>query len=317
MISGALLLPTRMDMTAFYTRRLKKILIPLVVWSLLTPVFYYLYLSSGIQSASPGLPADGFTASGTINKLYTWIFNFNYATTPLWYLYMLVGLYLFMPIIGAWLEQARKKEIQIFLGLWVASMCLPYVQMLLPVLGYQGNYGNMGILGVCDWNPYGTFYYFAGFLGYLVLAYYLIRFPLDWNWGRTLGVAIPMFLLGYAATLVGFLIVQSHYADDYSKLEIPWYFSGINVFLMTCAIFLVFMRIKAAPSPVVSKIASLTFGVFLCHFFFVQVAYDLVHPYVPLPPYLMIPLMACLAFAVSLLLSWLLSLTPLTRRTIM
>lgn len=49
-------------------------------------------------------------------------------------------------------------------------MCLPYLQMIAPLLGYNGNYGNMGLLGVCDWNPYGMLYYFSGFLGYLVLG---------------------------------------------------------------------------------------------------------------------------------------------------
>lgn len=97
---------------------------------------------------------------------------------------MLVGLYLFMPIMSAWLTQAKRKDVKIFLGIWIFSMVLPYVQMLAPTLGYEGNYGNMGILGICDWNPYGMFYNFAGFMGYMVLAHYLMKYPLDWNWKR-------------------------------------------------------------------------------------------------------------------------------------
>lgn len=41
-------------------------------------------------------------------KLYTFIFNFNFDTVPLWYLYMLIGLYLVMPIVSGWLEKRRK-----------------------------------------------------------------------------------------------------------------------------------------------------------------------------------------------------------------
>ena len=35
------------------------------------------------------------TLEMTITKIWTFIFNFNYDTTPLWYLYMLVGLVLY------------------------------------------------------------------------------------------------------------------------------------------------------------------------------------------------------------------------------
>ena len=46
----------------------------------------------------------------SITKIWTFIFNFNYDTTPLWYLYMLVGLYFIIPIFHAWLERATDLE---------------------------------------------------------------------------------------------------------------------------------------------------------------------------------------------------------------
>lgn len=154
-----------------------------------------------MQTASPNIVMDTYTWSATVDKLYTFIFNFNYDTTPLWYVYMLVGLYLFMPIMSAWLTQAKRKDVKIFLGIWIFSMVLPYVQMLAPTLGYEGNYGNMGILGICDWNPYGMFYNFAGFMGYMVLAHYLMKYPLNWNWKKTLSITLPLFLAGFAYLL--------------------------------------------------------------------------------------------------------------------
>lgn len=71
-------------------------------------LFYFLYFAAGVQTASPNIVMDTYTWSATVDKLYTFIFNFNYDTTPLWYVYMLVGLYLFMPIMSAWLT--RPKE---------------------------------------------------------------------------------------------------------------------------------------------------------------------------------------------------------------
>lgn len=319
MISGVLLLPVKLDTVSFYKRRLKRIVIPLVVWSVLLPFMYYGYFKTGVISGNPAMPGmETFTLDATWSKVYTFIFNFNYDTTPLWYLYMLVGIYLFIPFIGAWLKQAEQKEIKLFLKIWIAAMCLPIIQMIAPMLGYQGVGGNMGILGVCDWNPYGTFYYFSGFLGYVVLAHYLVRYPLNWSWAKTLAIAIPLFAAGYAVTWLGFLYLQKQYPGSYPKLEVIWYFAGINVFMMTFAVFIVFQKIKAQPSVLVSRIAALTFGVYLCHFVFVQACYDWIYGAMPdIPALLKIPVIAVLSFAVSLLVTWLLSLTRLTRKAIM
>lgn len=318
MISGVLLLPVHMDTVSFYKRRLKRILIPLVVWSVLLPFMYYGYFQTGATSVSPALPAmETFTLDATWTKVYTFIFNFNYDTTPMWYLYMLVGIYLFIPFIGAWLRQAEQQEIKLFLKIWVVAMCLPIIQMVAPMLGYQGVGGNMGILGVCDWNPFGTFYYFSGFLGYVVLAHYLVRFPLNWSWGKTLAIALPLFAVGYAVTWLGFLLLQKQYPGNYARLEVIWYFAGINVFMMTFAVFVIFQKIRLRPSALVSRIAALTFGVYLCHFVFVQVCYDWIYAALPTYAFLKIPVIAVLSFALSLLVTWLLSLTKLTRKAIM
>lgn len=318
MISGVLLLPVNMDMATFYSKRAKRLLIPFLFWSLMLPILYYLYINySGIEIISPNIIAEDHTLGMTFQKLYTFIFNFNYDTTPLWYAYMLIGLYLFMPIIGAWLKQATKRDIQWFLRIWVVSMCLPYIQMIAPYLGYTGNFGNMGLLGICDWNPYGTFYYFSGFLGYPVLAYYLVKYPLNWSWSRTLSVAIPLFLIGYAVTSGGYILMQQHSPGNFANLEIIWYFSGINVFLMTLGVFIVMQKIKVKPSSVLSKTAALTFGVYLSHFILIQLGYDLIYPNIPVPPFAKILLIAVFTFLISLFIIWLMSLNKITRKTIM
>jgi hypothetical protein len=229
---------------------------------------------------------------------------------------MLVGLYLFMPIISAWLVQAKKRDIQWFLRIWIISMCLPYVQMVAPYLGYTGNFGNMGLLGICDWNAYGMFYYFSGFLGYIVLAYYLVQFPLNWSWSRTLSIAIPLFLIGYAITAGGFILTQEYHPGSYANLEIIWYFSGINVFLMTFSVFIIMQKVKIKPSPFLKKAAGLTFGIYLCHFIFVQLGYDIIYPNIPAPAFIKILLIAVFSFGISLFITWLMSLNKITRKTI-
>ena len=318
MISGILLIPTGMGMTDFYKRRLKRVVIPLVIWSLILPFLYYAYFQLGITTNNPNIVAADHTLQATMSKLGSFIFNFQYATIPLWYLYMLVGLYLFMPIIGSWLASASKKDIRCFLGIWIVSMTLPYLQLIAPALGYTGNYGDMGLLGVCTWNPYGMLYYFSGFLGYIVLAYYLKTYPLEWSWKKTLGVAIPLFVAGYAITIAGLLYIQQAFPGDTWKIELFWLFAGINVFMMTLASFIVLQKLSIRQSPLLSKLAALTFGVYLCHFFFVQCGYDIIAKCLPGIPYaLQIPCIAIIAFAISLTLTWVLSKSRWTRKSVM
>ncbi|KAA5549057.1 acyltransferase [Adhaeribacter rhizoryzae] len=317
MISGVLLLPVTTDMTTFYAKRLKKLILPFVFWSLMLPILFYLYVNSGLKNINSNLlPAD-YTWQTTIQKMYTFVFNFNYDTTALWYVYMLIGLYLFMPIISAWLKQASKRDLHWFLLFWIISMGVPYLEIVAPHFGYTGNYGNRGVLGVSFWNAFGTFYYFAGFLGYLVLAFYLIKYPLNWSWRRTLAVAIPLFLVGYAVTTAGFILIQQYFPGSYASLEIIWYFYGINVILMTLPIFMVIQKSNPKARPWLSKMAALSFGIFLCHYIFVHLSYDFVSPLTFLPAFVKIILIAIISFVISLLVSWLLSLNNITRKVIM
>lgn len=301
MMTGVLLLPVTRTMPQFYRRRIGRILPPLIFWSVALPLFYWLYINHVSPSANPAISSSDYTFHETVRRAVTFIFNFNYTTTPLWYLYMLVGLYLIIPVLNAWLVQARKKDLQLFLSVWFFTLFIPYIKMFAPALGYEGNYGNMGIFGVCDWNEYGAFHYISGFIGYLVLAYYLVEYPLKLSLAKTLLYGIPLFLTGYAITSFGFVELQRYYPGNYAYLEIIWFFTGINVFMMTLPVFVIIQKLPVRPNRWLARTASLTFGIYLCHFFFVQVGYDLLTS-VSLPVPAKIVSGAIFAFAVSALL---------------
>jgi len=315
MITGFLLFPVTMSTTEFYSKRIKKIVIPLIFWSLITPFLYFAYLSF-FETSNPNIVLSSFTLDATLTKLYIFVFNFSYDTIPLWYLYMLVGLYLVMPIFGAWLNQATQKEVKVFLMLWGVTMILPLVELFAPLAGYGGNYGDKGLLGECLWNPYGTFYYFSGFIGYAVLAYYLKKYPLNWTWTKTLCITIPLFIAGYCITYYGFIAAGRVYADNYAYLEIPWYFTGINVFMMTIPIYLIIQKIQWRESQIVKRLAGLTMGIFLCHFFFVQLFYDVLYPLLNVSPYLKILIIALTVFVLTAGIVWVLSKNKFTRKII-
>ena len=319
MMTGVLLLPVGerdRGVSAFYRRRVGRLVWPLAFWSIMLPIMGYCYFNFVNPDTANAMLSGGlYDTERFIPRLWTWVFNFNYDTTALWYLYMLIGLYLIIPILNAWLLSASQRDIRTVLALWVVSLLLPYVVMFAPELGYEGNYGNFGILGVCDWNVYGSFYYLSGFVGYLILAYYLKTYPLQWSAGKTAAIMLPMFAVGYAITYAGYVAVQEIHPGDYSFLEIIWLFCGINVFMMTLPVFVAVQRINFCPRPWVASLASLTFGIYLVHFPLESVAYD-AFATLGLPAWVRILLASVAVFAVTAAIVWLLRLSKLTRRLV-
>ncbi|MFT3902243.1 MAG: acyltransferase family protein [Niabella sp.] len=314
MMSGILLFPVKTDLITFYKKRIGRIIVPLIFWSVVLPFAFYVYLNFVKDSSSVLIDMNNFTLTATLKKIWTSVFNFTYDTTPMWYVYMLIGLYLIIPIFSVWLERASKKDIQWFLVFWGISLIAPYIKMAAPLLGYTGNNGNRGLWGVCDWNEFGTFYYFSGFLGYIILAYYFMKFPLNWSWRKTLTLTIPAFIVGFGSTFAGFLITQKHYPGQYANLEIVWYFCNINVALMTVSVFLVFQKINFRASKMLRDWSAATFGIFLCHFIIVQMLTDVFLDLKNVPTSLRILSIACISFVLSFFVMKLLGSNRFTRR---
>ena len=318
MMTGVLLFPVKGTLGEFYGKRLKRLLVPIVFWSLALPIMYYTYFQLAGPSTSPSVDMNTFTGAMTLQKMYTFIFNFNYDTTPLWYLYMLVGLYFVIPVFSSWMQQTSQKDLKLFLKVWGITLFLPYIKMFAPALGYMGNYGHMGLYGECDWNAYGSFYYVSGFIGYLVLAHYLVKYPLNWSWKKLAAIGIPMWVVGYAITYGGYVLMNEKFPGNYAYLEILWLFSGINVFMMTFPIFVAIQKTNVKSSPWLSRMASMTFGIYLCHFVFVQMGYDFYLHILPesVPALVRIPLNTVTVFVVCYGLVRLLSINKLTRRLV-
>ncbi len=275
MMSGVLLFPVKqnLSLTSFYKKRIGRIILPLIFWSLMLPMANFLAFNY-VWTEPANLSLVGpYTVETLINRLYTWIFNFNYDTTPLWYVYMLAGIYLVIPIVSRWLETASAKDIRTVLYLWGVSLFIPYIQYFAPYFGYQGNYGNWGIWGVCSWNSFGSFYYMSGFMGYMILANYLMRHPVKCSLTRLNLIAIPMFAIGFIITYTGYVSMMP--SQNWALIELFWSFCSINVFMMTLPVFLWAERSQVKSTPFLTTLALMSFGVYLCHFSIVQWGYEI------------------------------------------
>lgn len=175
----------------------------------------------------------------------------------MWYIYLLIGLYLYLPVFSAWVEKASRRAQRWFLAAWAVTLFVPYYQEF--VTGY--------LWGTCSWNAFGMLYYFAGFNGYLLLGHYLRH--TDWSLGKTLAVGVPAFVIGYAVTFFGFRHMTSLPGVTPEQYELFLTYCSPNVVLMTIPLFMLCKKVSVRSELVRKALANLTlcgFGVYMVHY---------------------------------------------------
>lgn len=241
MISGYLLLPIKETASVFYKRRFTRLLIPFLFWSAMYAIVPYLLGST--------------TTSQMWHDLFIIPINFAPSAGHLWFVYMFIGVYLFIPIFSPWVQTASKRFKQFFLLIWVITLCFPYIKTIIPE-----------VWGECFWNKYHSGYYFSGYIGYLLLGNYIKEHV---TLSRSVGLlwGVIMVIIGYIITNLVFAH-QLPFAKDLPELELSWAFPTINVALMATGLFLIFRSISfksAAAESFFAKVSGLTYGMYLAH----------------------------------------------------
>ncbi len=129
---------------------------------------------------------------------------------------------------------------------------------------------------------------------------------------KTLAIALPIFVVGYLITVFSFIVMQDYFPGNYEYLEMVWYFTGINVAMMTVSVFLIVQKSKIRYSKSLASFSSLMFGVYLIHFIVVQAVYDVfigssIHPFIQILS------IAIISFAISYIIAVPLKKWKLTR----
>ena len=302
MITGALLLPVRGDASTFYKKRIPRVFYPFLIWSVLYNLFPWI---TGLLGLNPQIILDFFPYAGeevmqqsfsvSLEYILMIPFNFSILAVHMWYIYLLIGLYLYLPVFSAWVEKASERAKLMFLLAWGVTLLLPYYYQ------FVSNY----LWGTCSWNSFGMLYAFAGFNGYLLLGHYLKN--LEWSLKKTLAIGIPMFAVGYAVTFLGFRHITAlpEYTDE--MLELFFTYCCLNVVMMTIPVFMLAKKVKVNSERMKKALANLTvcgFGIYMIHYFFTGPSVVLMRA-INMPIGLQIPVAAILAFAVSWGLVWL------------
>ena len=261
--SSYLLFPLHDSTGVFFKKRLTRILGPFLIWTV-------------VYALAWGEPVQNF-------KDLLW--NFNYAAGHLWFVYMLLGIYLVMPMLSPWAEKVGKRELQLYLGLWLFTTLIPFFRAWLggsaPVIyGPSGipNPAKYPLWGEASWNTYGLFYYISGFLGYLLLGLYFRKFAGELSWKKTLAIALPSFLAGFCIGVFGFLRRVGADAGGVFPIEgpvglaalweTPWLNDSLGVALMAIGWILLLRKCTSAGGfyrRIVLPVSKASYGMYLSH----------------------------------------------------
>ena len=290
MLSGYFLFPVT-DTKSFLSKRLPRILIPFLIWSVIYACYQYL---RGVTTLDAAL----------INILLIPV-NLTMETGHLWFVYMLTGIYLFAPVLSGWVQTSTKKEMQYFLFFWIITLFVPYIHQLFPF-----------IWGEVPWNNHPMLHYFMGYFGYVVVANYLKKFHPQPSAALYIAAAV-MIVAGYAVTVFGF-IYRLPTAQTISGLELTWDFNTINVALMTTGIFILVKDVSLGNEEAVAEtsgfkllqdLSAKSYGMYLAHIICMNAVFGLMKN-LPFSTLINIPLMAVCTFVLTYMLIKILSLLP-------
>ena len=262
--SAYLQFPIKYSTKEFFRKRAIRILIPFAIWTI-------------VYALAWGEPVQNFKDL---------LLNFNYAAGHLWFVYMIAGLYLIMPLLSPWAQKVGKRELLFYMCLCLVTSFIPLIRDWVSETPAPVIHGTAGLprpalfplWGEASWNAYGVFYYLSGFIGYMLLGLYLRKFVGDLSWKRTLAISIPAFLVGWGIAFGGFMrrvyiscdgvFPASGNVDKAVWWETTWCNDTIGVVLMTIALVLLLRKVKSDGrfyQKILLPISKASYGMYLCH----------------------------------------------------
>ncbi len=138
MLSGALLLNRNDSLKDFLFKRFSRVLIPFLFWSIIYSIYHFYIVNSNF-----GFEYIAFFVK-SLNEGASYHF---------WYIYMLIGLYLAIPVLRVFVQNAQTNLIQYFLLLWFFFLLFSFFEIT-----FNKDF---------NWTIY------TGYVGYLILGYFI------------------------------------------------------------------------------------------------------------------------------------------------
>ncbi len=254
MVTGALLVPRESSVPSIL-RRVLRIAIPLVAWS----VIYLLWFRVTGDMTAPSI--------------------LNVAVGPvvyhLWYLYVLIGAYLFLPVMAGFYQANKTQTILFVLALWfLGASVVPTIAALTGIT----------IIGI-DWT------FLSWTAGYFVLGAVLYK-RLDL--GR---IRLSLVVVIWAATTAATALSTWYFsaADGAANQTFYRYFSpfivvgAVAAFVIMSKAYSRFFAARARVTRQLRWLSTVSFGIYLFHplaiyaLAKVGINYDFINPWLGIP----------------------------------
>lgn len=280
MLTGALMLSKEYELTYFLKKRFTRILLPFIFWSLIyISIEFITKMNNGTQISIIEM------CKFVVLRLLK-----GGSAVHLWYVYMIIGIYLVFPIINKWIIHSTNKEIIYFL-----IFCTIGIFFRIPVLN--------------ELYPKIDLSYFSGYLGYVILGYFLTT-KIDY---RKKMLPLVLFLLGIIATMVGTYIVTKEkgffYEGFYSAFSPTVILASIGFFLL--------IKNWDFKSKIWTKtiqfISKYSYGIYLSHFLVLIFLYRIGLDWSFISPIISIPIITTICLVISLCITFVLHKIPITK----
>lgn len=287
MISGAIFLDTdyELNIRRLYRHNILRMVILYIVWSCV----YGLYDSRSFDVSAVGMKP-------VLREMIMGRYH-------LWFIPMIVGIYVLLPILKGWLATAEKKTIEYFLGLFlVLKIICDTLRAWVETDELHSILDMLDVEMVCS------------YVGYFVLGYYLVHF------GISKKVRNTIYALFVPAAMVN-IVAGTRLSWRVGEADGSIYDSfTLFTFLMVIAIF-VFVKEKGSKcsfggrsTKVIRELSADTLGIYLLHIGVMEI----LRPYgvhsMMLPNIVGIPLFSILCFVICMLIAAVLRRIPVIGR---
>ena len=286
MVTGALFLDTKREINV--KKNFKRILFALIFWRLI-----YALLVNGVRYPL-------FSQEWLIETLRYFLLHSGHT----WYLYMLLGFYMILPILQQ-IASSEKAE-KYFLLVWFAFSVLPILEVI-PKIGdvvvFVKNSMNVNII--------------AGFSGYFLLGHFLSNYksPILMN---TISLAL-IGLGGVLSVSIGTVLLTEF---NGSLTLLLYNYTSLFVIIISTCVFLLAKRLTIPTKKygymmqIISNISQHSLGIYLIHILYLVALDKLGLNYVTFNPVLCVPVVSMVIMIASFFTVKLMSLFPLFRKFI-
>jgi surface polysaccharide O-acyltransferase-like enzyme len=235
MISGFLLINKTERLEIFFKKRIRKVVIPMIVWSVI-----YIFWKAYIERSS----------SISIHSFYSALLRPTYF--HLWFLYAIIEIYLYIPILRIFVINSDKLYLYYFVALWVVASTLFFAKKAI------------GVSSTID------FRMVSGYVGYLLIGHLLGHMRLN---KTIIACSILGYLISAGTTIYGTFFLSHKSGKFISILHIYLcpnvIILSVSSFILLRAVFENFSKLSNA--RIVSSIrgiSSASFGIYLIHAMF-------------------------------------------------